>query len=102
MSFYPPSYTKCHVASHQQTDSQQVGGSVCFEETVQSWGFLPGGGFPPPCVTLHEAWMCLSVPAYAYVCHKGKRALRPAVPVLPRGCLLTVPFTSQHVPGRWI
>lgn len=36
---------QCHVASHQWTDSQQVGGSVCFEETLQSWGFHPGGAF---------------------------------------------------------
>lgn len=63
MSFYTPRYTKCHVASHQQTDSQQVGGSVCFEETVQSWGFLPGG-FSHHRVSLYtkHGCVCLSPP----------------------------------------
>lgn len=75
----------------------------CLEATEYSWGFFPWG-LSHHHVSVYAELVCLFVHAYACacVCHKGKRALRPAVPVLRRGCLLTVPFTSQHGPGRWI
>lgn len=63
------------------------------KDTVPSWGLLPGGFFPPLCVRGGR------VGVFVCATEGKKRALRAAVPVLPGGCLLTVPFTSQHQPG---
>lgn len=66
-------FLKASWASHQKTDSQQVGGSVCFEKTVQSWGFHPGGlSHHHVSVYRRHGCVCLSVPANVYVPQRKK------------------------------
>lgn len=60
------------------TDSQQVGGSICFEETVQSRGFFALGGLSHHCVSVYRragcVRLCAPVDALVCVCHRGKKS----------------------------
>lgn len=75
---------------------------VIRQEVAVVWRrvYNPGASVPGGATTACQFTGSLDV--FVCVCHRRKRALRAAVPVLPRGCLLTVPFTSQHGPGHWI
>lgn len=86
-------------ASRQSTSRRQC----LFWKDYAILGLFTLGGLSHHRVSfLQGAWMCLALCRSVCVHHRGKEAPRAAVPALPCGCLLTVPFTSQHGPGYGI